>query len=141
MMREIKFRYIIERHNGYIFKRIFSLQEIEAGCVETFFKVNHIGVGDKVHREQFTGLHDKNGKEIYEGDIVTLSYGIPPIHDTLVIEYADDEVVADISVSGWWMRNTRKNGCSASLCKTYENDLEVIGNIHEKLLEEQENES
>jgi len=80
---------------------------------------------------EFTGLHDKNGKGIWEGDIARLFYGIPPTHDTLVIEYADDENVADISVSGWWMRNTRENGCSSSLCKTYENDLEVIGNIHE----------
>lgn len=90
------------------------------------------------HKDRFTGLYDKKrtkeypeGQEICEGDIVRLFYGIPPTHDTLVIEYADDENVADISVSGWWMRNKRKNGCSSSLCKTYENDLEVIGTVYE----------
>lgn len=90
---------------------------------------SHLHVGDwcKVTDvAHSTGKNDKNGDEIFEGMRVKLSYGIPPTYDILTIEYADDEVVADISVSGWWMRNTRPNGCSASLCKTYEGDLEIL---------------
>ena len=91
-----------------------------------FVEVDPATVGQQTPHES------KSGKPIYAGDIIKLSYGIPPKFDTLLIEYADDEVVADISVSGWWMRNIRPNGCSSSLCKTYEGDIEVIGNIHDE---------
>jgi len=78
---------------------------------------------------QCTGLVDMEGTDIYDGDIVTINYGIPLTTDTLLIEYRDDQVVFGICVSGWWMSNLDKNGHSSSLCKAFEPDLRVIGNI------------
>ncbi len=122
MNREIKFRaWFVESQVMYSWEDL----------------INNIGISSTTFVEteawkpmQYTGRKDKNSKEIYDGHIVKLCYGIPRTYDTFVIEYADDESVADISVSGWWMRNIRPNGVSGSLCKTYENDLEIIGDRH-----------
>ena len=60
--------------------------------------------------EQFTGLHDKNGKEIYEGDIVTDGVG----------KY---KIIYDLKLAGYQpyciFRDEPENYC------------EVIGNIYE----------
>lgn len=69
---------------------------------------------------QFTGLHDKNGKEIYEGDIVKLDSNMLKI--TGIITYHSNEAVFvledlhdEIEECLWYMQE----------------DLEVIGNIYE----------
>ena len=84
------------------------------------------GILDK-HKVEIYGSYPVDGIKSEGGDRVKLSYGIPPTYDILKIEYVNNEETMDMFVSGWWMRNERENGVSTSLCKTYENDLEIIG--------------
>lgn len=71
---------------------------------------------------QFTGLKDKNGKEIYEGDVCNCSYGYT--NDKIGIVYYEDGCfyVDDKHPSG--------NMPLKSLVNNYANRIEIIDNIH-----------
>jgi len=105
-MREIKFRVWDEEGNKY------TMTISSDGKIEYYNLQNGSG-GDEYILEQFTGLYDKNGKEIYEGDIVRIENVV-----NSPVRWRED--IACWALQSYIIGNT----WDSSL-------LEVIGNIHE----------
>ena len=97
-MRTLKFRIFNKKLKSYI--------DINSSSI-MIDELNNLN--DNLIVEQFTGLHDKNGKEIYEGDIVTDGVG----------KY---KIIYDLKLAGYQpyciFRDDPENYC------------EVIGNIY-----------
>lgn len=116
-MREIKFRAWCKKHKVMIY-HIGSVNWNEQN--EIFVNQDIKCAGNEILM-QYTRLKDKNGKEIYEGDIVSM------FHDTQFSqvkwnsEYGCWEIKVQLSIhnEGWDLLGNHLEQC------------EVIGNIYE----------
>jgi uncharacterized phage protein (TIGR01671 family) len=105
-MREIKFR---SYHKKY--KKMLNIEH-------TINMPNPITDSEERAYMQFTGLFDKNNKEIYEGDICKFEHRIKKICGTGRISWEDE--------GGYWKAET-----TLPFLMHTADSIEVIGNIYE----------
>jgi uncharacterized phage protein (TIGR01671 family) len=136
-VREIKFRAWDMEHKVMIenvtpFQHDFVLERDTWKCLQS-----HDEKGEAMFRlyghtysdiMQFTGLEDKNGKEIYEGDIVT--YGTEDEVVNAIVEFAEEDSEESMFLTGFQLKVITSVDYPE---EEEDNDyaLEVIGNIYE----------
>lgn len=73
-MREFKLRYTYKRKDdGKLYQEIVPIQCLEGKGDRPFVRDSY-EYWDIIGRDLYTGLKDKNDKEIYEGDIIQINF-------------------------------------------------------------------
>ncbi|EAG3189525.1 hypothetical protein B6G25_00200 [Listeria monocytogenes] len=140
-MREIGFRAFVKSKKKMLPVTDLCFNETESvgvsGCGDAncTLCVDWYGFDDVVLM-QYTGLKDKNGKKIFEGDIVTAFSNINKYTDSFARDVEPTFCFTSIVCDGACFKTTYKgepsyvlNQNGSSLVK----HMEVIGNIHENL--------
>ena len=127
-MREIKFRAWLKEDKKMVNVETMdftdkSIQYLKRSEIINAYILRRESFDD-VELMQFTGVNDKNGKEIYEGDIVVLNN--IENDNMCIVRYEH----SSYRLEGWSLREDLSN--------VEDRFLEVVGNIYENknLLEE-----
>ena len=118
-MREIKFRVWNPNANKFVaYAGVNEMPLHEAGALTLKVPVYEI--------LQYTGLKDRNGVEIYEGDVIRADEDIINFHTQLIPENSYEVRFWD---GCWCLFST--DGMNIDLLNVGEAHSEVIGNIYE----------
>lgn len=135
MQRKIKFRgwdreyekmtYFDDEDYEYKPPLVFRLDQVfkKDSNYDDYEDFEYNDITDSVELMQYTGLHDKNGKEIYEEDIVFIKGDTELLDIKGKVEYSD-------TFAQFIITNTGNIIDEAEPLGDYE-DIEVIGNVFE----------
>ena len=129
MNREIKFRGQQINTKKWVYGYLYRNKGLYVICENIRYAEEEPIFLDTVG--QYTGLHDKNGKEIYEGDVVLykdweMAYeggGNDSFINKGIVEYCEDNCCFNVT--------ERQTVDLADVLYKDNEDLEVIGNIYD----------
>ena len=117
-MREIRFRAWDKRNKKMLSVPTLYFDDTDYTASTIRERNNFLSIGEESELMQYTGLKDKDGKEIYEGDIVDhyATYG------TVIFEDGMFSLSTSAKVNF---------GFRQPLCYIHTTECEIIGNIYE----------
>ena len=139
-MREIKFRAWDTDKNKMV--KVDTIDFYNGNVNDVDFYNQEIHFGYSTVLMQYTGLKDKNGTEIYEGDVVEFDgnyevrfgeHGVPSLEDEEYVDLANGFYLK----AQHDLKNVEPFGFDIPLNKTYALHCKVIGNVWEKTKNEQ----